>query len=897
MNLKKLETRYAKFGKTSDALALSVGCWLESALGGRPGALRKAEGILGEALTANPCCVPLLLMSVFVHIETEDFTGAGAKLTQVMRYRSYFRQTSPLYYGILIFLQALLEIRRDGGVRNAKKIRRQLDAVVNEHPGLYAASAMLYMEESDRKNAFADFLESHRRGCASPFLYAALWQFYGDGASPSDPLVYPFLHWGLAHGADLRPISRFADCVDPDFFADERSRQLIREYRHPELLRKACLYFMGERDFSAEAAQAYKEAADSQILIPFLPEYLIRAAGKNGLEDINRFTMEKYLESAGALPERDIGLTSFVYHLILTDEKLADFVKDKRREILRFGAYCLENGLQGRYVNSIYHFLAKSGSGADAGLASRAGKILKEVMFLFEVRFNDPQSRVTHLFVSEKERGETVRYPVKNGVALVRAVDWGFAYCCMSDEGVTDEVPVVVPMLENPGVGLLWSFFDEGERMFPLLARLGNEILESINAHEEYAPKKAIPVLTALIESGGMSRAMCHAVNAALGGIMYYEGRLDEALAYYGEADENCLDDCHLERMLAVFVSTGQWERAGRLIAGKSGAVPDRALFAAVKKIAQSGVKALYPVIAGPAYWLLLKNWYDKELLMLVLGHYAGSLEEWLELSRTLSAASLSAPGLDEMILKKSVMTRRPDEGSQRVFERTAKERPDDPLVAEYAYYCVYEMVLNSFKPSYETLLILEKLYERNNDWFLAVGLSHVYLGHGVTTFRSEAILGAALTEQEKLSVLFPVFQGCRDKTGDSAYINKHHAFMYRGLPGKDVRLCYSVDDDAEYRQKKMRYVRFGLYLCVIPHFYGENIAYYFSETRATGSVSTKEESVKNTGVYIDKDSGDPYFAINNAIVYEQMFRYDQAEKVIAEMLREKKSVNAKIIN
>jgi len=156
--------------------------------------------------------------------------------------------------------------------------------------------------------------------------------------------------------------------------------------------------------------------------------------------------------------------------------------------------------------------------------------------------------------------------------------------------------------------------------------------------------------------------------------------------------------------------------------------------------------------------------------------------------------------------------------------------------------------------------------------------------------------MASAIAEQEKLGILFPVFQGNRDKTGVSAYIEKNRAFLYRAVPGKDVRLCYKVDDEAEYRQKKMRYVRFGIYLCAIPHFYGENISYFFSETRQTGSVSTKEESVRNTGVYIDEDSGDPYFAINNAAVYEQMFRYDQAERVIAGILREKKSVNARIM-
>ena len=904
MNLKKLESRCRKYGRTSDVLALSAGCWLEGALGQRPGGLLKAEALLNDALAANPVSAPLLLMSVFVHIESGDYPRAAEKLYPALRYRAFFRQSAPLYHGALIFLQAYLESRRDGRVRNAGKTRKRLAAAAGAHPVLYAASAMLHMEAGDRKSAFADLLESYRRGCASPFLYAALWRFYGDGASPSDPLVCPFLLWALAHGADLRPVSRFTDCVEPEFFADGTGRLLARDYPHPDLLRKLCAYYIGARDYSEEARAAYKKAEDRQIAAPGLPESLIRASRINGAEDIGRYTMENYLKSPAARSETDAGLRAFVFHLILTDPRLAEFIVAMRNDMLRFGAFCLENGLEGRHFNSVYLFFA-AGGGADGadrlrvqGLVKRARQMLKKALFLYEVRFADPESKVTRLLVYEKERAEPELYDVGKNAAYVLAASRDFTCVGLTGggRGVSGEVPAVTAMLENPGSGLLWSFFDEGERMFPLLARLGNEILEGEASGAAIRPEKAVPVLTALLESGLASAPLKSSANAVLGGIMQDGARYDEALAYYSAADENFLDGRRIERMLAVFVNAGQWERAGGIVAGKADLLSDRALFHAAEKIAQSQSPAAVRAAAGAAYGLLIRNWYDRRLLELALGHYAGSRAQWQELSRVLAAASFPEPELDAMILRQSVQTRGFDAGSERVFGRLFKNSPGDPAVGEYAYYCVYEMIVNKVRPSYETLLILEKLYDEGGDWLLAVALSHVYLTHGITTFRSEAILADALAEQEKLGILFPVFQGNRDKTGASAYIEKNRAFLYRGLPGKDVRLCYKVDDEAVYRTKKMRYIRFGVYLCVIPHFYGESVSYHFSETLPTGSVSTKEESVKNTGVYIAEDSDDPYFAINNALVYEQMFRYDQAEKIIAGMVREKKSVNARIV-
>ena len=47
----------------------------------------------------------------------------------------------------------------------------------------------------------------------------------------------------------------------------------------------------------------------------------------------------------------------------------------------------------------------------------------------------------------------------------------------------------------------------------------------------------------------------------------------------------------------------------------------------------------------------------------------------------------------------------------------------------------------------------------------------------------------------------------------------------------------YSINGEADFTQTPMKYLRFGLYACHIPHFYGEEIKYYFQESIATGSL------------------------------------------------------------
>jgi len=210
-------------------------------------------------------------------------------------------------------------------------------------------------------------------------------------------------------------------------------------------------------------------------------------------------------------------------------------------------------------------------------------------------------------------------------------------------------------------------------------------------------------------------------------------------------------------------------------------------------------------------------------------------------------------------------------------------------------YFCIHEMLLNAFKPLYETIGVLEKLYLYNMEPYLAYALSHVYLHYAITTDSSDRILSDACTEQEKNGILFPIFKTHQDKLAGNAYIEKKQPFIYRTLPGKNVFLYYRVKDET-YRKRRMRYLRFGLYACSISVFYGETIQFYYSEELSTGSITTAEDEVKASGILFKGDPEDPFFIINNAIVFEQMFQYNRAEEILDGYLKKPKLYNAKIM-
>jgi hypothetical protein len=351
--------------------------------------------------------------------------------------------------------------------------------------------------------------------------------------------------------------------------------------------------------------------------------------------------------------------------------------------------------------------------------------------------------------------------------------------------------------------------------------------------------------------------------------------------------------------MLAAYLAVGEYDRTSRLINRKHNLINDKNLFNAIKQL--SKYPQYHEAIAEPAYRLLTKPWYDRALMEIVIKHYKGVQSDWQSLSNMLSSISISNEELDSLILEKAVYMHQMNDDSQRVFIRAVGRLSDGQIAedsAEYAfmYFCIYEMILNAFNPLFETIRVLEKLYSTNKEPFLAYALSHVYLISGLTTEASSSILLDACAEQELGDILFPIFKMHQDKFQGNAYIEKKQPFIYKTLPGKDVFLYYKVKG-GEYRKLRMRYLRFGLYVCSLSVFYGEVIQFYYSEEMTSGSITTSEEEAKGSGVLVRGESDDPFYIINNAVVFEQMFQYNRAEEILSEHLKKSKNYHAKLLN
>ncbi len=864
------------------------------------GYVKKAYQLALKALNDNPSSVDIFLTVIFLRIEVEAYDSAEEMLKIILPYRNYYRNNSPVHYGYMNFLSALLDTRLKHA-RPAKKSFRLIEdcaAEVSDHR-LQLLLGIISYELFQYDEAYEYFLTSYKKGCRSAFLFLYLYKFYEEApkkvAKANAGLLSPLAKWGVAQGADL---SRILDVYRDDVIIYDR--RVYELYNYEWILIDICKALIRANDYSAEAFYYYKEAEARQIPLDGLFAVIIKAAFINGAERISRYSMEEFLRGG----ELDLQLKAFVYHTLLTNDSMSELLETAATQILQFGVYCLENDLRGRYYNSIYKFFLQRLEGRDipGTYIAKCERFLLDDLFTYEIKSQNPL--VKYVFVGEKEKKDMMLYELLDGSAKIKASKDSFYYVCLTanKRSLIDDKLQVTKCIENEDAFLYSYFFRRGIKSFELLTLLTKRCLTYEKQENDF-----MDIYEGVLAFPEISKSFKMQVKSELAYLLYANGQFAEALEHYKAVDESYLSDRHIERMLCVFIDSGEHESAVRLIIKKSERVSEAVLLHAVKLLSQT--ERYRPVVANAAYELLLKSFYDKSLVDIVINYYNGSQEEWLKLDMQLASMNIFEPRLDRVILENSIWLRKPDTDAQRVFVRMYNNEFDSELTDRFVYYLIYEIIINAFRPEYETIVALEKIFTDavtdstaansapdDNIKLLAYALCHIYYDNKISTFNSDRILSDAIKFMENDDVIFPIFKKNRDISGTTPYLEKNQPFLYRSLPDKNIWLCYKTEDDADYFKKKMKYVRFGLYIANIKHFYGEQIDYYFCEESPTGSVNTKESSVSNSALYINEDDADPYFVINNALIYEHMFKYEQVEGIITGMLKEPRAINGALL-
>ncbi|MCL1843866.1 MAG: DUF5717 family protein [Defluviitaleaceae bacterium] len=872
--------------------------------------LQRANHAAIAAHRKNLVHMKLYTLAVFIAIEAGHYDSANEMLDKAMNYKSFLRANEPFYYGCLCFLYAYLELNQRR-IRSAKKHRRALDDhIKNTQPTGKTAQhftvmqGLLHLAANEITEAYNKLTEAYREGCNSVFMYEGLFRYYKNFTrGPEGTSVLPVLTYAAARGADIVSIaSKFPETLSAAIKADPAAgEKLYAVSNFSPILKDICTYRIKKGDMSAEAFFYYQEAEKKQIYAPSLFGAIIHASFENNAPKINRYPLAKFLAAAKEKTfDKNIHFAVYVYHFLLTDPSLADLLPEAQNKIIQLGARCLEAGIKSREANSIYYYFwsrcrALGISGVDL---EKTEEVLSENLTKFELRLPE-NSAVKYIYITEPEKRGMSVYEIPanenenptTALIEIEATSENPGCTCLGPgrRTIPDEKLTILPMVGLAGVELYLYFFQKGDRRFHLLTYLTNHYLAI-----ESPPDDAAPVFEAMLATKGTTKAYRMRILVALGRLHYNAFSFEQALECYAEVDDDALGNDFIDQILNVYLQTREYERAAAVLSKKSHSIPPQKLFDAVTTLLKKAKKSekINPAIYAIGYNLLLNGFFSDDLLNNVLENFSASYGEWAELARVLEEENRSLPKLDEHVLKTALYMSRFDAPAQKAFSRLRSASKDSPLLAEFIELATYHMLAKSTRPSYDTLTILEN--SDNDSILLSWALAGIYLKHNITTFKSEEIIKNAMSASESEGILFPVFK--ENAPANSPFIEKYQPFLYQSLPNKDCWLYYRMEDSSAVQSIPMQYIRYGLYVAAIPLFYNESLTYYFSEEMPSGSITTKETSIKNTKPFIHEDPTDPYFAINNAIICEQMFKHDKVETLISGLVKDVAPVRARLL-
>ena len=893
--IEQAAARSEKSGRARDSAALALRLYqahrfLDS--GGGRAYLQKANHAALSAHRRNPARMDVYCLSVYIAIEAGYFDSANEMLDRAFAYRSFFKANEPFYHAALCFLYALLEIcqRR---TRSAKKHWRALAAAADAQPGNADYATMLgilHLESGEHRKAFAMFGYARSLGCGSVLLFEGMFRCLresdgGDG----DPGIFALetLAYAARRGAAVGMVAdRHAGSVLAACEANPRLAQdFYRASGHAPALGPVCRRLMQDGDIGENAFWFYREAEHRQVAVPELGKWLVYSSFENSARRVGRYTMAQFLSRP---QEMGRNLSVYIFHKLLTDPKLADLAAGQASRILKLGPMCVGMGTPESLC--VLHYFWKRCkalgiAGADVEAAEAA---LSENITLFLLEAGDDISCV---YVTEPETKAMTYAQIdpETGRALVSAVGrhTSYATICQGRRLSLSSSLDVRPMVETADIELYRYFFAKGDRRLHLLCYISNHYLGL-----QEIPAEAAEALEAAAADRGISKPYRNRILATLGKLHYRARDFGRALASYSQIDYETLDDEFVPSVLEIYLKTNESARAAALIFRKAEHVPDGALFSALEALVEEAEKIGGPderaKLAYACYGLLLKGYYSDGLFGLVLACFDGSLAEWTALADAFEEDNRGSPLLDERALEMALGMADFGRGAQRAFARLCRGGAKRELTDGFLKLAAYEMLAKGTRPEYDTLALLEsRCLQGGADRLLLWGLAGCFARHGIATLGSRAVTEMALASMQAAGVLLPVFKEAAGPA--SPYVEKHAALLHRARPGMDCYAYYRVGEAKTYHRKKMAYAGFGLYAAAVPLFYGESLCYYFSEETKSGSVATAPTETRNKKPFLHdaKDGGDAFFEINNAAIYEHMFKHERVEEIVARLTKD----------
>ena len=872
-------------------------------LGRDPGDAQRAYQLAKAGTAECPAHVWLYLIHIWLVSETGRTTVAEGLLHSFKSALASYAN-SPDVTAFYHFLVGLCAADTD-----PKALKKSEDTLLalgasSEREHAYAHLLAYLYKDHDPVKSYHYAEHSFAEGCRSPLVYCCLAKSFMSGRRYYRPeLMLAFLRWAHTHGvlnADLLEINR------------EMVQSIVKEdvalfsaiYDQCELawlLQELATCLATTEDTSPLAYQVYKKLEQKQLFDERVNCMLMRAAYANAVPTVSKFAMLSFiksdLEHIGDISIEETPLDPvlpYVCHLLLTLPTMAGMIKRHNLEGLLYqvSLACATQVSPARdqlYHNSLFVYAL-----AEPQLATTHPDLhqhmlfqLFEDFFAYQLTFTDPC--IAQVMVSEAQKKTPLTYDVWDMVGEITAISNTFQLLSFDvDKKIRLAKPTMEKLVNGGDIHLCEAFYRNKLVSPDLLLYMALYYVDN-----QQSTPLSLEILARAVKLKDLANDTKLRLNLALGDMLASQDKA-QALDYYREVSIDQVSAEHVPHMFEVFLTGKEYYLALEVISHWQTAIPEPLLHKGISDIVDNYLigssrrQSALQIVAQPIYALLIQGYEHPEFLPIVLNCYQGNVSELAELSCALHARSVTYLALDQHVLGEAIRSQSMSAEAQQVFVRYYHRMPDDKLASDFIYYiCYHLMTMGAAHCVGQQLVsVIETLAMAGDSPNYLLYLSLCMALDHVSEINREIILQETLTYLDEIDVFFPAFMGL-----DTPHLSPKQATLfavtYRARAGQDVYLVLQIDG-GEHRRIPMDYFRFGMYLASFPLFYNEQISYYFEDETAVSATY----QLTQADITLKKDSPHPFFAINNAILYKELFKHAELEKTLERLYKTPDYIN-----
>lgn len=867
--INKAEQMY-KNNKNKDRLQIFINkCYLAFLSENKIEYLKKAYFTIEEYLTLNKTDLDMILLICFFSLEQKNKEEAEKYINIISKYKKYLKNNEPIKYSFYIYLIALQKYNKNKNISKYIKILQSYNKDNFKEISLMIIDLKFRNESLERDDIFEISINEKTYFLTNLLIYKLLEKsskFFNIDKN----LFKNYIKWGYNNKLNIEnSVNKYKNYLNFEVDEDSFNKRFYEFYKNDIILKTICETYLQQNKFSEISFFFYKEAIKKQIDLENLAFYYIKGCYKFKVEEIGLYPIKQFLNNLNI----DFEIVPFVYHIILTNKKYSELIKENHIKILQFGNYFLEKKCVGRYYFTIYKYMLDNLEN-NPELENRILEIIYPIYYKYEIEFFNEKAK--WIYIKNNEITTIKKYEIKDKKCYINAISNNFSYYIFDDQEkeILSCNLNIKKIIQDNSTKLVLKFYTKNLKDKFTLINLGTYFI-NINK----VPNKALDILIKILEIDDLSNIFRMKLLQIIGNIYFESEDYNNANIYYKKVSEKYINNKDINNILLTYVNCLENEKAIDIIKKKAHLLNEDILYTSLRKISEN--EQFDKEIAPFVYEMLMKSKIDNLFIDIVLNHYKGCLNEWIQLRNVLQNVEVLRKKVDEYILKETIYTHNLNSESEKVFISIFKDDVNNSIIKDFLNYCIYEAIFSEYKFLNETIEAMEQLFIEYKYEDVGYGLAHIYLKQDFDIEEKSIIFDEIIFNLEKLNINFNIFEENKDKLKKYAYILKNTPFIYNSLPNKDIYLFYKELNEESYKSVKMKYFKFGIYICTLPIFFGEEIEYYFTENMDTGSVSTKKYTKINNYNQIFEDIEDEYFKINNGIIYSYEGKYHLTHELI----------------